>query len=69
MKSEYGKYISTRLNKRENLPGPTPQQRDILSAEGLRISMEHVLWLDSEVIPGSYYGEATWIWPQSYPDR
>jgi hypothetical protein len=51
------------------LPGPTPQERDRLAAEGLRISMEHVLWVDDEVIPGAYYGESTWIWPPSYPHQ
>lgn len=66
---EYDKYICTRLYKRENLPGPTPAQRDILAKEGWRISMEHVLWIDSDVIPGAYYGESTWIWPTSYPNQ
>jgi hypothetical protein len=66
---EYDKYICTELHKREMLPGPTPEQRDKLAAEGLRIRMEHVLWLDSDIIPGGYYGESTWIWPQSYPNQ
>jgi hypothetical protein len=63
----YDKYICTKLFKRENLPGPTPPQRDQLAAEGLRISMEHVLWIDDDIIPGAYYGESTWIWPRSFP--
>jgi hypothetical protein len=65
----YDQYICSRLFKRENLPGPTPAQRDILASEGWRISLEHVLWIDSDVIPGSYYGESTWIWPRSYPHQ
>ncbi len=65
----YDKYICTELHKRHMLPGPTPQERDKLAAEGLRISMEHVLWIDDEVIPGAYYGESTWIWPMSYPNQ
>ncbi len=67
--AKYDKYICTQLFKREMLPGPTPQQRDQLGAEGLRISMEHVLWIDDDIIPGSYYGESTWIWPRSYPNQ
>ncbi len=67
--SKYDKYICTRLYKRENLPGPTPEQRDILASEGWRIGMEHVLWIDNDVIPGAYYGESTWIWPLSYPHQ
>lgn len=67
--AKYDKYICTKLFKRENLPGPTPPQRDQLAAEGLRISMEHVLWVDDDIIPGAYYGESTWIWPRSYPNQ
>jgi hypothetical protein len=66
---KYDKFICTTLHKRDRLPGPTPEQRDQLASEGLRISMEHVLWIDSDVIPGAYYSEATWIWPQSYPGQ
>lgn len=65
----YDKYICTTLQKRHMLPGPTPEDRDQLAREGRRISMEHVLWIDDDVIPGSYYGETTWIWPQSYPNQ
>lgn len=65
----YDRYICTELKKRHMLPGPTPEERDRLAAEGLRIRMEHVLWIDDEVIPGAYYGESTWIWPASYPNQ
>lgn len=66
---KYDKYICTTLQKRHMLPGPTPEERDKLAAEGKRISMEHVLWIDNEVIPGAYYGETTFIWPSSYPGQ
>jgi hypothetical protein len=29
--------------------------------------MEHVHWIDSDVIPGAYYGETTWMWPPDSP--
>lgn len=64
---QYDKYICTTLQKRHMLPGPTPEERDKLAAAGKRISMEHILWIDNEVIPGAYYGETTFIWPPSYP--
>ena len=67
--ARYDKYICTELKKRERLPGPTPAERDKLAAQGKRISMEHVLWIDNDVIPGAYYGESTWIWPSSYPNQ
>ncbi|MBN1191792.1 MAG: hypothetical protein JXA46_18720 [Dehalococcoidales bacterium] len=66
---KYDKYICTKLFKRDMLPGPTPEERDKMAAEGKRISMEHVLWIDDDIIPGAYYGESTWIWPQSYPNQ
>ena len=65
----FDKYICTTLHKRHMLPGPTPEERDMLAAEGLRIRMEHILWIDDDIIPGAYYGESTWIWPPSYPNQ
>jgi hypothetical protein len=66
---QYDKYICTTLKKRDMLPGPTPAEIDKLHAAGKRISMEHILWIDNEIIPGAYYGESTWIWPSSYPGQ
>jgi hypothetical protein len=66
---EFDKYICTTLQKRHLLPGPTPEQRDRLAAQGKRISMEHIHWIDEEAIPGAYYGETTWIWPPSFPHQ
>jgi hypothetical protein len=67
--SKYDKYICTELFKKHMLPGPNPAERDQIAAEGKRIYMEHVLWIDDEIIPGAYYGETTWIWPPSYPNQ
>jgi len=64
---QYEKYICTTLKKRDMLPGPNPEEIDKLHAAGKRISMEHTLWIDSDIIPGAFYGEATWIWPGTYP--
>jgi hypothetical protein len=67
-----GKYdtnICTTLYKRDRLPGPSPAERDHMADIGLRWSMEHLLWLDEDIIPGSYYGELTWIWPSDYPGQ
>jgi hypothetical protein len=66
---EFDKYICTTLEKRHLLPGPTPEQRDLLAAQGKRVGMEHLHWIDEEVIPGAYYGETTWIWPPSFPGQ
>jgi hypothetical protein len=66
---KYDKYICTTLQKRDMLPGPNPAERDKLAAAGKRISMEHILWIDKEVIPGAFYGETTYIWPSTYPGQ
>ncbi len=66
---QYDKYICTTLQKRDMLPGPTPAEVDKLHAAGKRIAMEHMLWIDNEVIPGAYYGETTYIWPSTYPGQ
>ena len=66
---QYDKYICTTLQKRHMLPGPTPEHRDQLAVEGRRISMEHLHWIDADVIPGAYYGETCWIWPADYPNQ
>jgi hypothetical protein len=66
---KYDKYICTKLYKRDMLPGPSPAERDQIAANGQRIRMEHVLWIDEDVIPGAYYGESTWIWPDTYPNQ
>ncbi len=65
----YDRYICTKLYKRDMLPGPSPAERDQIAAEGKRIRMEHVLWIDEDIIPGAYYGESTWVWPGSYPNQ
>lgn len=66
---KYDKYFCTELYKRDRLPGPSPDERDIMADEGLRFFMEHILWIDDDIIPGAYYGELTWTWPMSYPNQ
>lgn len=66
---QFDKYICTTLQKRHLLPPPTPEQRDELTALGRRIPMEHVHWIDADVIPGAYYGETTWMWPPESPNH
>lgn len=66
---EFAKYICTTLEKRHLLPPPTPEQRAELAAKGVRLPMEHIHWIDSDVIPGAYYGETTWMWPPDSPNH
>jgi hypothetical protein len=69
MMGQYDKYICNQLFKRDMLPGPSPEERDQIAALGQRIRMEHVLWIDEDIIPGAYYGESTWVWPDTYPNQ
>jgi hypothetical protein len=66
--SKYGKYICTELKKDIKLPEFRAGERDRLGqgeVNGHRRFMEHVFWIDSEVIPGAFYAEAVWFWPQA----
>jgi hypothetical protein len=29
--------------------------------------MEHMVWMDTNVIPGAFYAEAVWFWPLPVP--
>jgi len=66
---KYDKYICTTLEKIELQPGPTKDEKIMLAKEGLRIRLEHVLWLDADVLHGGYYGESAWIWPNNFPNQ
>jgi hypothetical protein len=69
-KSKYGKYIYTDLKQGVVMPGfKGPQTIGQGYLNGYRRSLEHVIWMDSEVIPGAFYAECTWIWPPFMKDQ
>jgi hypothetical protein len=62
--SKYGKYICTELKKNIKLPGFKGDQVIRQGAvNGVRPPLEHIIWMDSEVIPGAFYSEIMWCWP------
>ena len=70
--SKYGKYICTELKKDIQLPGYRAWEKDIIGQdllEGFRRGMEHVVWTDSEVMPGGFYSECVWLWPPTWPNQ
>ena len=70
--SNFNKYICTEFKKDIQLPGYRAGEKDILGQgeiEGKRRFMEHVFWMDSEVLPGAFYAEAVWFWPPSMTGR
>ena len=67
---KYGKYICTELKQGVVMPGFKGDQHIGQGyVDGYRRNLEHVIWMDSEVIPGAFYAECCWQWPESYPDQ
>ena len=55
------KYIITDVKADKLFPG----EKSGISrkTETERVTPTHVAWLDSDVIPGAFYSESVWIWP------
>jgi hypothetical protein len=69
-KSKYGNYICTDLKQGVQMPGyKGPQVIGQGYRNGYRMPLEHVIWMDEEVIPGAFYAECTWMWPSDYKDQ
>ena len=71
-KSKYGHLICTELKKNVPLPPYREWERDMIGDglwEGYHRGLEHVVWTDSEVMPGSFYSEMVWQWPNSWPNQ
>jgi hypothetical protein len=68
--SKYGKYICTELKQGVVMPGyKGPQKIGQGYIDGYRMGLEHVIWMDSEVLPGAFYAEATWMWSDNMKDQ
>ncbi len=68
--SKYNKYITTELKRGIVMPGyKGPQQIRQGYVNGYRLGLEHVIWMDNEVLPGAWYGEYTWQWPGFMKDQ
>lgn len=70
---KYGKYIVTEFYDKFQLPEERAWEKAIMGRgpleDGLRRMMEHMVWMDSNVIPGAFYAEAVWFWPPSITGR
>lgn len=68
--SKYSKYITTELKRGIVMPGYKGTQEIAQGyRDGYRLELEHVIWMDSEVLPGAFYGEYTWQWPPTMKDQ
>ena len=65
--SKYGKYIVTELKKNIKLPSFRPGEKLDEAKPGEKRMMNHVIWMDSEVVPGSFYSECVWFFPGFLP--
>ncbi len=56
------KYIITDVKADKLFPG----ERSGIGqkTDGVPVTPTHVMWLDGEVIPGAFYSESVWIWPE-----
>jgi mannose-6-phosphate isomerase-like protein (cupin superfamily) len=61
--SKYGKYIVTELKKNIKIPSFRPGEVLEPAKPGVKRRMNHVIWMDSEVVPGSFYSECVWFFP------
>jgi hypothetical protein len=69
-KSKYGKYICTELKQGVVMPGYKGDQKIGQGyRDGYRMGLEHVIWMDEEVIPGALYAECIWQWPDTMKDQ
>jgi len=65
---KYGKYIVTEFYDKFELPAERAWEKAIMGRgmlDGKRRRMEHMVWMDSNVVPGAFYAEAVWYWPPS----
>ena len=62
-KLKTSKYIITDVRADRMLPGAPSGMNKI--PKGKHVPPTHVMWLDGEVIPGAFYTECVWIWPET----
>jgi hypothetical protein len=61
-KLKTSKYIITDVKADKLFPGERSGWGKVTA--GKRIMPTHVMWLDGEVIPGAFYSECVWVWPE-----
>ena len=61
------KYIITDVKPDKLFPGE--QSGMIKKPDSGRATPTHVMWLDGDVIPGAFYSESVWIWPECASEK
>ena len=62
--SKYSKYIVTDLKKDIRLPSFRAGEKLDIPKPGEKRMMNHVIWMDGDVVPGSFYSECVWFFPE-----
>jgi hypothetical protein len=66
-KMKTDKYIVTDVKPDKLFPGEIAGMG--WTASKKRKMPSHVMWLDGDVIPGAFYSECVWIWPDCSTDK
>ena len=61
------KYIITDVKADKLFPGEAPGAGR--PAAGKPATPTHVMWLDGDIIPGAFYSESVWIWPECASEK
>ena len=67
--AKYEKYIVTELKKNIGLPSFRPGEVLESARPGEKRMMNHVIWMDGEVVPGYFYSECVWFFPGMTPEH
>ena len=65
--SKYGKYIVTDVKQDLQLPSYRVGAIEALSRPTGRST--RIVWLDGGVVPGAFYSECLWFWPEAASDK
>ena len=61
------KYIVTEVRADKLFPTEKPGAGR--PTDGKHVTPTHIMWLDGDIIPGAFYSESVWIWPESSSDE
>ncbi len=65
--TKYGQYIVTDIKSDLKLPSYRSESRQ--DPTDTRSLPTRVMWLDSQVVPGAFYSECVWIWPECASEK
>ena len=64
--SKYGKYFITDVRRNLDL---SSHRTGPVEPAGSRSVPTPVMWLDNKIVPGAFYVESVWVWPECASER